>query len=136
MPKTAQSAVLAAIGLANNVTAIDANTATSTYTTADGPVAMDLAFAKKFLENCSPKTQKVLRHICEAGGAVSGGEIETEMGIGTLRGVWSGTTTRIRRLTGDPDANLIGWVWNEDNDAWDGNMHPQTVKSLLAALPA
>lgn len=134
MPNQAQNAVLAAIGLGS---AFAENLSKKSLPVAeqdDGPFAMDQDFAKLFLENCSPKTKKVLRHFCDVGGSVSGKEIEATLAIGSLRGVWSGLTTRIRKLTGNSEAIVIDWVWDDEKEVWDGKMHPETVKALLSFL--
>ncbi|WP_430417270.1 hypothetical protein [Parasphingorhabdus sp.] len=136
MSKRAQDAVLEATGLSSAFREIVSKKSIPFDEQDDGPFAMDQDFAKLFLENCSPKTKKVLQHFCSVGGSATGKEIEDALGIGSLRGVWSGLTTRIRKLTGNPKAVVIDWIWDDEKEVWDGQMHRETVKSLSGLLKA
>lgn len=98
------------------------------------PLELDEDEAAEFLETCSPKTQKVLREIIKLDGKINGAELERSLAIGPLRGVWTGLTRRARKLSGNDDANLFEWVWNEDTQSYDGTMAKETVEAFRALL--
>lgn len=98
------------------------------------PLEIDEEEAAEFLETCSPKTRKVLEAIVSQNGKFSGAELEEALGIGSLRGVWTGLTRRTRGLTGNDSASLFEWEWNEEEGSYDGRMAQETVEAFRKSL--
>ena len=96
--------------------------------------AMSQEFAREFLSKCGPKTRKTLSAICEMDGRFQHSDLETRVGMGPLRGVWTGITNRLRNVSGDPHAKLIDWDMDEELDAWVGTITQVSMRSLRAAL--
>lgn len=100
-----------------------------------GLAKLEVADAKAFLNNCSDKTIAILREIVGRDGYFLSSEIATSMGTSTgeLRGAWSGLTKRVRTITKDADAQLLGWFKQGDSD-WQGVMAAKTLASMRIAL--
>lgn len=98
------------------------------------PLEIDEDEANEFLGTCSPKTRKVLGAIVALNGSFSSNELEESLGIGPLRGVWTGLTRRTRSLSGNDSASLFDWTWNEKNESYDGVMAQETVDAFRKTL--
>lgn len=97
------------------------------------------AQARKLVTNVSARlrtTFKVIAESPEAGFAVK--DIAQALGDedeGTLRGVWSGVTRRLRTVLGDEEAYLFQWEEDDESGiAWKGMVSPTTYRSLRKAL--
>jgi len=98
------------------------------------PIELDVEEARLFLETCSPKTKKVLAAIIDRKGQFDSRELEESLGIGTLRGVWTGLTRRIRSLTGNDSASLFHWKYDESSYPYQGTMADYTVQAFKHCL--
>lgn len=136
------STVLAQLGLdltpANPVPAGDGDTGASEP---DGEWELpDLspAQARKLVTNVSDRlrtTFKVIAESPDAGFTVK--DIAQALGDedeGTLRGIWSGVTRRLRSVLGDEEAYLFQWEEDESGSTWKGMVSPTTHRSLRKAL--
>lgn len=92
------------------------------------------AQARKLVNNVSDRlrtTFKVIAEAPEAGFTAS--DVAQALGDedeGTLRGVWSGITRRLRTILDDEDAYLFQWEENESRATWNGMVSPTTHRSL------
>lgn len=100
-----------------------------------GLAKLDVPEAKVFLNKCSEKTTLILQEIVNRDGDFMASAIAGIVGtsIGELRGAWSGLTKRVRTVTKDPEASLLNWFKQGDED-WHGIMAAQTVVSMRVAL--
>ena len=100
-----------------------------------GLAKLDVPEAKVFLNKCSEKTTLILQEIVNRDGDFHASAIAAIVGtsIGELRGAWSGLTKRVRTVTKDPEASLLNWFKQGDED-WHGIMAAQTVASMRIAL--
>jgi hypothetical protein len=100
-----------------------------------GLARLDVPEAKVFLNKCSEKTTLILQEIVNRNGDFMASAIAGIVGtsIGELRGAWSGLTKRVRTVTKDPEASLLNWFKQGDED-WHGIMAAQTVASMRVAL--
>jgi hypothetical protein len=102
-----------------------------------GPRDLSLSQVRKFLERCSVKTRTALRLIAKSNVAgFTNKQIANGLGVDLdqedLRGVWGGITRRSRAILGDPNADVVEWVWR--NDDWYGRVSPVTHEALKTAL--
>ena len=100
-----------------------------------GLAKLEVAEAKLFLNKCSEKTTLILQDIINRDGDFLASAIAELVGstTGELRGAWSGLTKRVRTITKDPEAHLLNWFKQGDDD-WRGIMATQTVASMRIAL--
>lgn len=100
-----------------------------------GLAKLDVAEAKLFLNKCSEKTTLILQEIVNRDGDFLASAIAALVGstTGELRGAWSGLTKRVRTITKDPEASLLNWYKQGDDD-WRAIMAAQTVASMRIAL--
>lgn len=99
-----------------------------------GLALLDETDAKLFLNNCSEKTRGILELIVENDGRFLLSQIcyHTENTPDQLRGAWSGLTKRLRNVTKDKDATLLGWF--RKGEDWRGVMTKKTTDSMRIAL--
>ena len=99
-----------------------------------GLAKLDAREAKLFLNNCSERTTMILQEIVNHNGNCMVSAIHRLFGTtdGELRGAWSGLTKRVRTITKDPEASLLGWF--KQGDDWRVVMAAQTVASMRIAL--
>lgn len=99
-----------------------------------GLAKLEVSEAKLFLNNCSEKSTTILREIVKHDGDLLASTIHKLFGTkpGELRGAWSGLTKRVRTVTKDPEAVLLGWF--KQGDDWRLIMATQTVASMRIAL--
>ena len=102
----------------------------------EGPDDLSFSQMQKFLERCSPKTQKALRVIAKAD--LDGFTMDEIVAAypeegDDLRSVWGGLTKRVRTVLGKSDAWLIWWTTDESNQ-WRGRVSAITHKSLRQAF--
>lgn len=96
------------------------------------------AQARKLVNNVSDRlrtTFKVIAEAPETGFIVK--DIAQALGDedeGTLRGIWSGITRRLRSVLDDEDAYLFQWEEDESGTTWKGMVSPTTHRSLRKAL--
>lgn len=101
-----------------------------------GPALLGIGEARAFLLGCGEKTTQALSTIVATGHSFSASEIEKAMSAptGSLRGVWTGLTKRVRTITGDDEADLFDWFEQEEDGSWRGRMAPTTKKAFRDAL--
>ena len=92
--------------------------------------------ARAFLQGCGEKTILAIGLIVESGDSFSIAKIAADMGVdaASLRGVWAGLTKRVRTITGDPEAALIAWEPQSEDDDYIGRMMPVTREAFRRAL--
>ncbi|KRB86518.1 hypothetical protein ASE00_07405 [Sphingomonas sp. Root710] len=99
-----------------------------------GLAKLNVSGAKAFLNNCNEKSMAILAEIVKRDGDFMMSHIGALTGDSNaqLKGAWAGLTKRVRTVTGDPSATLLGW-FKEGGD-WHGIMAAQTVASMRVAL--
>lgn len=96
------------------------------------------AQARKLVNNVSDRlrtTFKVIAESPETGFTVK--DIAQALGDedeGTLRGIWSGITRRLRSVLDDEEAYLFQWDEDEGGVTWKGMVSPTTHRSIRKAL--
>ncbi|EEU9561211.1 hypothetical protein FXI36_24300 [Escherichia coli] len=105
----------------------------------DGPIDLSSLQAEKLVKGLSEKSRSVLKLIIESDDGERGfwceyiaDELEIE--VEELSGVWSGLTRRTRTVSGDSDAYLISWAWDDSRDDYYGKLHPTTYKNCKKAM--
>ena len=104
----------------------------------DEPADLSVAQVKKFVERCSDKTRTALRVIAEADASgftlpMVAKVLGVDLDVADLRGVWGGITKRVRTVLDDPEANLIWWV-QDDQNQWIGHVSAMTHRSMRKAF--
>ncbi|MFJ5339894.1 hypothetical protein ACIPSQ_13645 [Pectobacterium parvum] len=104
-------------------------------------LAVDLSSlqATQFVKGLSSKSRNVLKVILEIKGVESGFWLKSlavalMCESGSLSGVWSGLTRRSRTVTGDENAHLIDWVWDEKEEDYFGTLNTVAIKNLKKAM--
>ncbi|MDE9543844.1 hypothetical protein [Xenorhabdus bovienii] len=110
-----------------------------TYEEDDQPIDLSSAQAIKVVRGLSDKSRLVLKTILEIDETGDGfwvNDVADKLGIevSELTGVWSGLTRRIRTVTGEPEAYLFNWAWDEDKQDNYGSLHKITFKNCKKAL--
>lgn len=102
----------------------------------DGPTDISSRQAEKLVHGLSPKSRSVLLSIIKRNGEFLCKDLASEfkVDVSYFTGVWSGLTRRIRTVTGDSEAILIGWSWNEKNDDYIGRLNQVTTDNCKKAM--
>jgi hypothetical protein len=97
---------------------------------------LGLQAARLFLRGCNDKTRNALEEIVKSGDHFSLRALEKTVGVGVgeLKGVWTGLTKRVRTITGDDEALLIDWSDETDDGDYTGCLHPTTRNSFERAI--
>lgn len=100
----------------------------------EGLAQLSVRDANRFLNNCGAKTIKVLEFVVAQDGDFLLSQLQRHMRTKELRGVWTGLTRRVRNVTGDDEAVLLGWSYKAAKDDWRVVMATRSVSSFKTAL--
>ena len=107
--------------------------------TEDGPTDLSSLQTEKLVKGLSDKSRSVLKLIIQSNDGERGFWCQNiadklEIEVEELSGVWSGLTRRTRTVSGDSEAYLISWAWDEDQYDYYGTLHPTTYKNCKKAM--